>query len=78
MNYQEIKELVSSLETSEFEFPTRLMDDELIFLSKLNGLFSISYPDKRTQDGNTKKHNLTSSEVLRIIKNKINKYKSWK
>ena len=73
MNYQEIKELVSSLETSDFEFPTRLMDDKNIFLSKLNGLFCISYPDLRFDGGNTKRFNLTSSEVLRVIKTKLNK-----
>ena len=73
MNYQEIKKLVLSLETSDFEFPIRLTDDKNLFLSKLNGLFCISYPDKRFDSGNIKRFNLTSLEVLRVIKTKLNK-----
>jgi len=71
MNYQEVKELVSSLETSNFEMPIRIVEDKNIFLSKLNGLFCISYPDFRYDGEIAKKFNLSSEKVLKIIKNKL-------
>ena len=71
MNYQEVKELVSSLETSNFEMPIRIVEDKNIFLSKLNGLFCISYPDFRYDSEIAKKFNLSSAQVLKIIKNKL-------
>ena len=71
MNYQEVKELVSSLETLNFEMPIRIVEDKNIFLSKLNGLFCISYPDFRYDGEIAKKFNLSSAQVLKIIKNKL-------
>ena len=71
MKYQEIEKLVATLEKSDFEFPTRLTEDKPLFLSKVNSMFCLSYTDLRCEGGIKKRFNLTSSEVLRLIKNKI-------